>query len=331
MVIGHTGSVATKFIYMFHMPLFFFLSGYLFKKTDTPLMTLKKRVKSLYMPFVEYELAYLLLHNIFANLHLTKNTYTAIDIFHNILKILTFNGIEDFLGSFWFLASLFVVTILFSFINNYIAHNIKENIIANQIITAIAFFCLGNILTFEHINIPNSTYNSEFINVAFTAYPVYYLGYLYREHESKIKFNIYYAAGAFMILLLNYPFGDTVEMYKNNYPSPAYFIVGALCGIYLTLYLSVRLRKRDNKIMRYIGQNTIPILGLHILCFRILDYVTNIYGIKNMMVSQFGWILYAIVGIFIPLGVKYLYDKVVHVIRKLKIPGRKIVLFHKEV
>lgn len=38
MVIGHVfekGSIGVHFIYMFHMPLFFILSGYFFKKSDS--------------------------------------------------------------------------------------------------------------------------------------------------------------------------------------------------------------------------------------------------------------------------------------------------------
>lgn len=58
MVLAHAGfpEYGNRMIYMFHMPLFFFISGYLFK--DCYLFDLKafitQRIKKLYIPFVKY-------------------------------------------------------------------------------------------------------------------------------------------------------------------------------------------------------------------------------------------------------------------------------------
>ena len=55
-VVGHSGSWLTPYVYMFHMVLFVFISGYLFNERYVGDFKsfLKKRGKSLYWPTVKY-------------------------------------------------------------------------------------------------------------------------------------------------------------------------------------------------------------------------------------------------------------------------------------
>ena len=61
MVVAHAGipDMFNHFIVMFHMPLFFFVSGYCFKEKylSTPAVFVLKRIKGLYVPFVKYSLS----------------------------------------------------------------------------------------------------------------------------------------------------------------------------------------------------------------------------------------------------------------------------------
>ena len=78
MLIGHAGcpSHLNSFIYQFHMPLFFFISGYCFKEKH--LNNFKdfaiKRIKGIYLPFIKYSLLFLLLHNVFYNLNIYNDS-----------------------------------------------------------------------------------------------------------------------------------------------------------------------------------------------------------------------------------------------------------------
>ena len=45
-------SVVKNFIYAFHMPFFFFISGYLFKKPESILHLVKKGIKGLIIPYI---------------------------------------------------------------------------------------------------------------------------------------------------------------------------------------------------------------------------------------------------------------------------------------
>ena len=127
MLIGHAGAPSFMhiFIYQFHMPLFFFLSGYCLK--DKYLNDFKtfsiRRVKGIYIPFIKYSLLFLLLHNIFFNLNIYNDVYgyngnvsqlyTLNEITRRVVKITTsMSHEEQLLGGFWFLRVLFCTSFI---------------------------------------------------------------------------------------------------------------------------------------------------------------------------------------------------------------------------
>ena len=80
MVAAHAGipDIVNRFIVMFHMPLFFFMSGYCFKEkylSPPPITFINKRLKGLYIPFVKWSLLFLLLHNVFYYLNIYNDEY----------------------------------------------------------------------------------------------------------------------------------------------------------------------------------------------------------------------------------------------------------------
>ena len=67
MVIAHAEAPAwlCKFIFEFHMPLFFITAGYFFslKYLNDEATFVKKRIKGLYVPFVKWSVVFLALHS----------------------------------------------------------------------------------------------------------------------------------------------------------------------------------------------------------------------------------------------------------------------------
>ena len=76
MVIGHSGcpTYLHDFIYMFHMPCFFFISGWLLNdRYITDLKTgLIQKAKGSYYPFVKWTLIFLLFHNVLEQLFMAN-------------------------------------------------------------------------------------------------------------------------------------------------------------------------------------------------------------------------------------------------------------------
>lgn len=120
MVVGHSGCPGYfgRFIYMFHMPCFFFISGWLLndKYILNPRSGLLHKAKGSYLPFVKWGCLFLLCHNLFALLHFYPDTYSLPDTAVKFVRTLTMTGAEQLLGGFWFLISLFwasVASLLF--------------------------------------------------------------------------------------------------------------------------------------------------------------------------------------------------------------------------
>lgn len=125
MVIGHSGcpEYLKNFIYMFHMPCFFFISGWLLN--DRYLTDIKtglwNKFKGTYFPFVKWSLLFLACHNIFAALNIYNDFYSINDFFKRTIRIIVSGGGEQLVGGFWFLISLCIasiVSLLFLYVLN---------------------------------------------------------------------------------------------------------------------------------------------------------------------------------------------------------------------
>ena len=143
MVIGHSGcpTYLHYFIYMFHMPCFFFISGWLLNdRYITDLKTgLIQKAKGSYYPFVKWTLIFLLFHNVFASMHIYENSYSWQTSMERIVRAFTMTGSEQLLGGFWFLISLFWASIIsLLFLSTLSKHEIvTENKIRGVILTLI--------------------------------------------------------------------------------------------------------------------------------------------------------------------------------------------------
>ena len=111
-VVGHTcpPPYTTAFIYAFHMPLFFVLSG-LFLRVEEPFGAfVRKKMRTVLVPFVIYNLV--LLVSDWCIVALSPNHHEAVDITSRLLGTLTgwHGGVWN--SSLWFLPCLFSAQLL---------------------------------------------------------------------------------------------------------------------------------------------------------------------------------------------------------------------------
>lgn len=116
MVLGHspaTGIIA-DWMYSFRMPLFFFVSGYLFKDRhlSDPIRYFRNKVKGYYIPFVKWTLIFILLHNLFASVNIYDYYYDASVFLDRIIRAFTMRGSEQLLGGYWFLIDGFFSSLI---------------------------------------------------------------------------------------------------------------------------------------------------------------------------------------------------------------------------
>src|SRR5574344_209371 len=89
-----------QYIYSFHMPLFFMLSGMLCK-SSLSLTSLKKDIRFLLIPYIVYGSMLILFHSV------TSHTYDFFYLYTNILVLL--KGYDASVGPIWFLFALFFI------------------------------------------------------------------------------------------------------------------------------------------------------------------------------------------------------------------------------
>lgn len=327
-VLGHCGNdMIEKFVLLFHMPLFFFLSGYLFKdeKLDTPKEYIKSKVLKLYIPYLIYETIFLLLHNFFidiniynTNIMIRDKTITYLSVsqqISNFIRIVLCMGREPIGGALWFLVVLFFVSIIF-FTISYILKRIVNNKEYEKCRFIIIFvlFIIGNLLTKFGFTIPR--FNNTLVMLF-----LYYLGFVTKKYLKHIKFESTITFIVCIIgLLVNNTYGG-ISVNTNIYLSPDFLIINTLIGTYAVLYISKKIEKMRylSKVLISIGNGSLYIMCLHFLAFKIVSiFRILIEGMPIWKLAYFpvikpsdNWIiLYVIVGVTIPLIIGQTINKI---------------------
>lgn len=104
---AHAKAPYNSYMYLFHMPFFFLISGYLHNHKAEFGTFFKRKVVSLYLPFVGWNLAVTVL-KLLENPHRWK---ASMQTMVEILLALEKDG--EFFGATWFLASLFWVAVIY--------------------------------------------------------------------------------------------------------------------------------------------------------------------------------------------------------------------------
>lgn len=131
----HCRMSGTPMISYFIMPLFFFLSGCLYKKRNF-IQFIKKRIASLYVPFIIYELVFLGLRNTFLKLGFYRDPslYWMQPLnWHNVFALLVhiflFDNADQLLATLWFPTCLFFTEVFYCILDNLIENNLFRGFI----------------------------------------------------------------------------------------------------------------------------------------------------------------------------------------------------------
>ena len=338
MVVGHSGcpQMLSKFIYLFHMPLFFFCSGIFFSELNghkAAIQFLKKRIKGLYLPFVKWSVLFLLLHNLLMSVGVYNTSYgyeggssyyTISEMAHKLTGILfTMHDYEELLGGFWFIRALFVSTILivvFSLLLKSIS-KYKYEILC-------VFFLIITIVIRRFA--PDPEFWRDISMGALGAF-FYLFGHISMRY-SCYWHNKYGASICCVLLLLSFLYFKGEISMGCGYNKVLPFSISATSGTLLTLYVSNVIEERFSRLKNlfyYIGNHTLDILALHFLSFRVVSFViVLLYNIDITHIAEhpvindvdyliyYWWILYCVAGVILPLIVTYLYDYLIRVIKR---------------
>lgn len=312
MVLGHCGFPGTHFIYLFHMPVFFIASGYLFCENRVTTINgiidyIKKKIRSLWLPYIKWNALFILMNNLFVITHLYYDNYLKIsDIIIGLAKLLCFKGGSLFASAFWFVRTLFLVEVLFAlfvFVCSKLKH-IKENQMVANGIFAIVYLMIAYILSVKEINLCD-------LAPVFIGSFLFVLGYFIKKLNLMKYSGKWACVIAFLVLLALSPNGR-VLLNENQFTTPLYIFLTSISGWYF-LYGICNVLVKKNTIRLFfqtITKNALTIMALHFLLFKIVILVQiRLWGLSIEKLSTFPvlngengwWIVYAFFGICGPL------------------------------
>lgn len=340
MVIAHAEAPGwlCKFIFEFHMPLFFITAGYFFslKYLNDEATFVKKRIKGLYIPFVKWSVFFLIIHNWMFDIGVLNEVYgneaggvthpyTWHQIQQNLWNIVTaMGGYDQFLcGAFWFFRGLFVASILYLII-----YKIVDGGLARFSITAKAtpyLVCLIMLLlcgwkTSEGLKVVTLVQGGyrDMMGCFFFG-----CGFIFRQFVDRYKAMVshYYTS-----IWLTFAFAITVYLFsqyltanmnwRSTYVQFLSLPIPALMGFLMTYNISRWVDSRENLLKRflvYTGDHTLNIFIFHIVAYKVVSLMKIwYYGLDSrqigchMVIHDFSqqdlfWILYTIAGVGLPL------------------------------
>jgi len=315
MVLAHTqfSDYGSKLINMFHMPLFFFFSGYCMKEKylNAAIDFIKKRISGLYKPYVKWSVIFLIVHNLFYLLNIyndeygfrghVSHLYTWQEFVYKFIKIITsMSGEEQLLGGYWFLKSLFVCSIVGLFI-------IKYN--KRPIVGVVFLLFLTIVLSVSDLHVPYFGIGAKEIFAAI----FFCVGYYYKKYNINLHEHFYILPlGVSAVIIGELYWQGSLLSFKWYNVLP--YTITAVLGILAIYYISKLMLKKVKHVeyLIYIGNNTLTVLTWHFLCFKLVSLlIILLYKLPMERLAEFpaiaeysqkGWfIAYFFIGVFIPL------------------------------
>ncbi len=279
---GIVPAVLKIWIYSFHIPLFFFLSGYTFSvKENTKFgKFVLKKVKTILIPMVFFSMVSILVNYGYYSILLNNKSRNPKIIIEGLLGIIIQKRSGTYGGVLWFLPCLFVAEIIMFAIVRLSRNNLK--IIAALIIIS---FCLGiTWIKITHILLPWD------IEIAFIAVLFLGLGCLAKQWWRKLSLNrwlclIFFAINIFIALVNYYISNKTaVDMANDIFGNPVLFVISATAAI--TGFVVLFKDKKGCRWINYIGKNSLVYYGLCDLMLIIPEII--IYNIIHLDIKAMG-------------------------------------------
>jgi acyltransferase len=268
-----------KFIYSFHMPLFFILSGYIAKEyvaTTKFSIYLKKHVASRLVPYV-FLSAILIVPTFWTTDNTVGLNLPTVEGYVKGISVTLCAGFPYFNIPTWFLICLFVVEMMHYVSARFLTSDSRILLIAG------GYYLIGSILAWNAGFLRPTNVLSQhgkifpyfMILEAFTGYSLYLVGVFLRRRDflaGKIPTHKC-VLGALACLFLLYctfdlnkgmfliPFYDAVIVVASSHGNPLLFPFTAVLGSVLIMLLAKL--TADSRVLLFLGANTLVIFGLN--------------------------------------------------------------------
>lgn len=345
-VVGHCAApdFLTRFIYTFHMPLFFMAAGYFFSADRVeadPWQFVVRRFKGLYLPFIKWSLFFLLIHNVLFHFNILNETYgnweggvthpytwpQAVQRFITI--VFSMGGYDEFLcGPFWFFRGLLVASLAFmvawlllSRVRALKGHHATIAVIICLLAWTLSLWKTAD--GWRIVTLVQGGARDIMATFFFSA------GFLYRHYESRIGHSLWVSLLCIGILLTATHFHCSGMVVSPTVQAVFTLPLTGLAGwlmVYNAAYVAVhgntRLRALPKRVWMWLA--TCGTLSLYIFIWHVSAYkVVSLmkiwwYGLSPLQIGchmvihdhchdDLFWVLYSVAGMAIPIAGYYLY------------------------
>ena len=346
MVIAHAEAPGwlCKFIFEFHMPLFFITAGYFFslKYLNDEATFVKKRVKGLYWPFIKWSVFFLIIHNWMFDIGILNeqfgneaggvtHPYNWHQIQQNLWHIFTaMGGYDQFLcGAFWFFRGLFVASILYLIIYKVVLKITPQRAAsAAPYIICVILLLLCGWKTYEGLKIVTLVQGGyrDLMGCFFFGCGFIFKKYAdnYRVFVSKHRIAIWTTIIFGLIVFLFSKYLTANMNWRSTFTQFLSLPLPALLGFLMTYNISLWIDRYEGGLKRflvYTGDHTLNIFIFHIVAYKVVSLMKIwYYGLDiqqigcHMVIHEYSqqdlfWILYTIAGVGLPLGCTWLSEK----------------------
>lgn len=288
-VYGHNFPFTEKYIYTFHMPLFFMISGFFHPKTSR-VDDIKKRGKSLLVPYFIWSL-FLFIFWFFVSSRFGDSVALNLSPIENFIGIFYSQGDRFYMDwgiPMWFLPGLFMTFLIF-----YWLQKIKSQfwfIFSLIILPTIGGLYARNI----SMNLPWS------INIAMVALGFYGFGFYGFKIINAVsrKNSLFFAVGFCIVHFLTYNYNLKIDMYRAHYGNESFFILSGITGSLFVLFFFKSLPYFP--FLAFIGKFSLIILALQLISMSFIKFVL-LYGFhqSDFNFSEWKRFVFAILQIFL--------------------------------
>lgn len=245
-------------VYSFHMFLFYFLSGYLFKKSDIKISEyIKKKICGLIIPFLFWDAISTIIEII-----LNRNVKAS------LLRMITYNGDLCWNAPIWFLLTTFWVSIIFFVLDRYILKTSLSTII---------LMCLSLVISyFINTNLP-----LELDTIALGLF-FYVCGVKAKEYNitdilNKQRLIILPLSLIFSIILSQV--NIRISVHNSVYGNFPICILSGISGVLLYYFIAQYLQRFKKVIysLNFLGKNSMFFMCSQYYVFRSIQIITNYF------------------------------------------------------
>lgn len=286
-----------SWIYSFHLPLFFFLSGYVFSTKYDFKEFLIRKIRAIIFPYFFYG-SIMIAFELLWNSSINETPFRLSDILYRVKLLVC----QQRFWTLWFIACLFFLNIGFYLLIKLCKKELFIVLVSILLpIVGLYYYESGGTAWYWNID------------TCLMAIPFFSCGYLYKLHTEKIdtilaqkKLSIFLFITFALLNIINWKLSldETelgLEMFASHYGKPLFTYIAAFSGIFCVIILS---KSFSFKPIQYIGENSIIYYALHqTVMIPVISKILSIARLDSLMYSSpVGLVMYkwiCLVGIIV--------------------------------